>query len=82
METQVQRPQQWKDVHQDEQNHRRHDECHFQLIIAHPARHLRFHTAKGGGGLHIIYESRQQRSHQSSEKRCRNTNISIEVDNQ
>jgi len=38
METQVQRPQEWKDVHQDEQNHGGHDECHLQLVVAHPAR--------------------------------------------
>ena len=56
METQVQRPQQWEDVHQDEQNHGGHDECHLQLVIVHPARHLRFHTGKRRGGLHIILE--------------------------
>ena len=76
MKAQVQRPQQWKDVHQDEQNHGGHDKCHLQLVVAHPTRRLRFHTGKGGVGLHIVYESRQQRSYQPSEKRLRNTNTS------
>ena len=55
METQVERPEQRKDVHQDEQNHGRHDECHFQLVVAHPTRCLVREI-----GLHIsndTYES-------------------------
>ena len=47
METQIERPQKRKDVHQDEQYHRWHDECHLQLVITHPTRetvdlHIRF----------------------------------------
>ena len=38
METQIERPQEGKDVHQDEQNHRRHDECHLKLVVAHSTR--------------------------------------------
>ena len=49
METQVQRPEQREDVHQDEQNHRRHDECHLQLVVAHPTR-----CFKRMVGLHIL----------------------------
>ena len=71
MKTQVQRPQQGKDVHQDEQNHGGHDKCHLQLVVAHPARRF-----KRVVGSHIIYESRQQRNYQPSEKRLRNTNTS------
>ena len=51
MKAQVQRPQQRKDVHQDEQNHGGHDKCHLQLVVAHPAR-----CFIPGVGLHIIYE--------------------------
>lgn len=50
MEAQIERPEERKDVHQDEQDHRRHDECHLQLVIAHPTRGL-----VRGGGLHISY---------------------------
>ena len=52
METQVERPEQRKDVHQDEQNHGRHDECHLQLVVAHPARRLMWLV-----GLHIFNET-------------------------
>ncbi len=38
METQVQRPEEREDVHQDEQNHGGHDECHLQLVVAHSTR--------------------------------------------
>ena len=54
MEAEVEGPQQRKDVHQDEQNHGRHDECHLQLVIAHPARHFMY-----GVGLHIFLESQE-----------------------
>ena len=64
METQVERPEERKDVHQDEQNHGRHDKCHLQLVVAHPARCL-----VRGVGLHVIYESHQRRNHQLSEKK-------------
>ena len=49
METQVQGPQQRKNVHQDEQNHGGHDKCHLQLVITHPARRSMWVV-----GLHIF----------------------------
>ena len=54
METQVERPEQGEDVHQDEQNHGWHDECHLQLVVAHPARRF-----KRTVGLHISSEGRK-----------------------
>ena len=52
METQIQRPQQRKNVHQDEQNHGGHDKCHLQLVITHPARCLVWVVGK-----HIYFET-------------------------
>ena len=49
MKTQIERPQKGKDVHQDEQNHRRHDECHLKLVIA--------HSTREAVGLHIFVVS-------------------------
>ena len=52
METQVQRPEQRENVHQDEQNHGGHDKCHLQLVVAHPTRRF-----KRTVGLHIFNET-------------------------
>ena len=52
METQVQRPEQRENVHQDEQNHGGHDKCHLQLVVAHSTRRF-----KRTVGLHISNET-------------------------
>ena len=46
MKTQIERPQEGKYVHQDEQYHRWHDECHLKLVIA--------HSTREAVGLHIF----------------------------